>query len=139
LPVELTAFIGRGRELTDLVGLLGTARLVTVTGPGGVGKTRVALRAAARLEGTIEDGVCLVELSGLRDAELLPSAIAEALGLTGADSQSALDTVIGYLRDLQLLLILDTCEHLVDACAMFADVLLRTTTRTIVRLRHLPR
>jgi predicted ATPase/DNA-binding CsgD family transcriptional regulator len=132
LPVELTAFIGRGRELTDLVGLLGTARLVTVTGPGGVGKTRVALRAAARLEGTIEDGVCLVELSGLRDAELLPSAIAEALGLTGADSQSALDTVIGYLRDLQLLLILDTCEHLVDACAMFADVLLRTTTRTIV-------
>jgi predicted ATPase/DNA-binding CsgD family transcriptional regulator len=132
LPVELTPFIGRERELTDLAGLLGTARLVTVTGPGGVGKTRVALRAAANLDATFEDGVCLVELSGLRDAELLPSAIAEALGLTGADGRSALDTVIGYLRDLQVLLVLDTCEHLVDACAMFADVLLRTATRTVL-------
>lgn len=81
LPLEVTGFVGRQRELAELGGLLRTARLVTVTGPGGVGKTRVALRAAAELSGEFADGACLIELSGLRDPELLPDTIATSLGL----------------------------------------------------------
>jgi predicted ATPase/DNA-binding CsgD family transcriptional regulator len=128
LPVEVTGFVGRERELASLAGLLGGARLVTVTGPGGVGKTRVALRAAANATAGFTDGVYLAELSGLRDPELLPHTVAGCLGL----ADSALDAVLDYLRDRELLLILDTCEHLVDACAMLADVLLRATTSVTV-------
>jgi non-specific serine/threonine protein kinase len=121
LPVEVTGFVGRDAELAQLGGLLETARLVTVTGTGGVGKTRVALRAAALAIGRYpDDGVCLVELSGLRDPELLPYTVAACLGLPQSD------TVLDYLRDRKLLLILDTCEHLLDACAMLADAILRT-------------
>ena len=132
LPVEITGFVGRQRELAGLIDLLSIARLVTVTGPGGVGKTRIALRAAARLADDFNDGVCLVELSGLRDAELLPNAVANCLGLPETDARSRLDAITELLRNRELLLILDTCEHLVDACAMFADVLLRATTRVTV-------
>jgi predicted ATPase/DNA-binding CsgD family transcriptional regulator len=132
LPVEITGFVGRQRELAELARLLENARLVTVTGPGGVGKTRVALRAAAQLAGQFSHGVCLAELSSLRDAELLPNTVASCLGLAEAAGRSQLDTVIDYLRDRKLLLILDTCEHLVDACAMLADVLLRATTGVTV-------
>ncbi|MBV9448004.1 MAG: AAA family ATPase [Streptosporangiaceae bacterium] len=132
LPIEVTGFVGRQRELDELAGLLSSARLVTVIGPGGVGKTRVALRAAARAEAEFADGVCLVELSDLRDAELLPNTVANSLGLNEAGARNRLDAITDYLRDRQLLLILDTCEHLVDACAMFADVLLRATTEVTV-------
>jgi len=125
--VEVTAFVGRDAELADLGGLLGRARLVTLTGPGGVGKTRVALRAAASAAGRFADGACLVELSGLRDPELLANAVAGCLRLPEADARSQLDTILDHLRERELLLILDTCEHLLDACAMLADVLLRCT------------
>jgi predicted ATPase/DNA-binding CsgD family transcriptional regulator len=128
LPAEITGFVGRQRELADLARTLSSARLVTVTGPGGVGKTRVALRCAAQLASGFTHGVCLVELSGLRDRELLPHTVATALGLPERDDRSQLDAVLDYLRDRQLLLILDTCEHLVDACGMLAEVLLRATT-----------
>ena len=130
--MEITGFVGRQRELAELAGLLDNARLVTVTGPGGVGKTRIALRTAAQLAGQFGHGVCLAELSALRDAELLPNTVASCLGLTEAAGRSQLDTVIDYLRDREVLLILDTCEHLVDACAMLADVLLRATTGVTV-------
>jgi len=131
LPVEITGFVGRQRELASLALLLGTARLVTVTGPGGVGKTRLALRAAANVTG-FADGICLAELSGLRDPELLPHTVAACLGIPEQAARSRLDAVLDYLRDRELLLILDTCEHLVDACAMLADVLLRATTSVTV-------
>jgi predicted ATPase/DNA-binding CsgD family transcriptional regulator len=131
LPVEVTGFVGRERELASLAALLGTARLVTVTGPGGVGKTRLALRAAARASG-YKDGIYLAELSGLRDPELLPHTVATCLGLPEQDARTRLDAMLDYLRDRELLLILDTCEHLVDACAMLADVLLRATTSVTV-------
>ena len=85
LPAEVTGFVGRQRELAVLDGLLGTARLVTVTGPGGVGKTRVALRAAARSRGQFADGVCLAELGGLHDPDLLPHTVATCLGLPGQE------------------------------------------------------
>jgi non-specific serine/threonine protein kinase len=132
LPIEVTGFVGRQRELAELAELTSTARLVTVTGPGGVGKTRTALRAAAQLAGEFADGVCMAELSGLRDAELLPNTVANCLGLSEAGVRNRLDAITEYLRDRELLLILDTCEHMVDACAMLADVLLRATTSVTV-------
>ena len=138
LPLEVTGFVGRQRELAELGGLLRSARLVTVTGPGGVGKTRVALRAAAQLSGEFADGACLVELSGLHDPELLPDTIATCLGLPGTEPRSQLDAIIEHLRDQRMLLILDTCEHLVDACAMLADVLLRASVVTMLATSRQP-
>jgi non-specific serine/threonine protein kinase len=132
LPAEVTGFVGRQRELAQLAGQLQSARLVTVTGPGGVGKTRVALRTAARMAKGFTDGWCLAELAGLRDPELLPHTVATCLGLPEQDARTQLDAVLDYLRGRQLLLILDTCEHLVDACAMLADLLLRETAQVTV-------
>src|SRR6266536_6012041 len=91
LPAEVTGFVGRQRELAVLDGLLGTARLVTVTGPGGVGKTRVALRAAAKGRGQFADGVCLAELGELHDPDLLPHTVATCLGLPGQEAGSQAD------------------------------------------------
>src|SRR5215469_4220159 len=114
LPAEATGFIGREAELAQVTALLDATRLVTVTGPGGVGKTRVALRAAARAGARFPDGVFLIELSAVRDPDLLAAAIATALGLSG----SGLEAILRHLRDRGALLILDTCEHLIQACAM---------------------
>jgi len=98
---------------------------VTVTGVAGVGKTQLALQAAARTSDRYPDGVCLVELSPLRDQGLLAATVAGCLGLPGQDGRPRLAALLDYLRDRTLLLILDTCEHLLDACARLADVLLR--------------
>ncbi|HEU5157173.1 MAG TPA: AAA family ATPase [Streptosporangiaceae bacterium] len=125
LPAELTSFVGREREVAAVEGLLGQSRLVTLTGPGGVGKTRIALRVAARLRNSYADGVCLVELSALQDPRLLSHTVVAALGLPEQTARPSVDVLVEYLRDKRLLLILDTCEHLVDSCAMFVDVLLR--------------
>jgi non-specific serine/threonine protein kinase len=127
LPIEVTGFVGRQTELALLAELLVTSRLATVTEPGGVGKTRVSLRAAATVMQEFADGVCLVELSGLTDPELLPYTVATALGLPEQDPRSQLDVVLDYLRERKLLLILDTCEHLLDACAMLADLLIQAS------------
>ncbi len=121
LPADVSGFVGRSDELARLAGLLDSARLVTVAGPGGVGKTRLALRAAARRGGAS----CLVELSGLDDPELLADTVAMHLGVHRTDSGCPLDAVLAELRARDLLLILDTCEHLTDACARFADTVLR--------------
>jgi predicted ATPase/DNA-binding CsgD family transcriptional regulator len=128
LPAEISGFVGRRDELATLSSLLRTARLVTVTGPGGVGKSRVALRAAKRLAGRFDGGVYLAELAGLHDPELLPHTIATCLGLPEQDTRPPLEAVLDYLRGRRVLLIVDTCEHLLDACATFANVLLRTCT-----------
>jgi predicted ATPase/DNA-binding CsgD family transcriptional regulator len=125
LPADVSGFVGRSGELARLADLLGTARLVTVAGPGGIGKTRLALRAAADVaSGT---SCCLVELSDLSDPELLPDTVALRLGLPQGHAASRLDAVIGGLRGRKLLLILDTCEHLTDACARFVTTVLRDT------------
>jgi predicted ATPase/DNA-binding CsgD family transcriptional regulator len=129
LPVETTGFVGRESELTRLSVLLGRARLVTVTGPGGVGKTRLALRAAAKAAPGFADGARLVELSALREPDLLVDTVARALGLPGPGRGSSPDPVLAYLADRQLLLILDTCEHLVDACAMLAEAVIARAPR----------
>ena len=127
LPAQATGFVGRKAELAQVSALLGAARLVTLIGTGGVGKTRLALQAAAGAgaEGRYVDGVQLVELSPLRDPALLEYTVASHLGLPGEDHRPQLDAVLDYLGDRRLLLILDTCEHLIDACAAFADVVLR--------------
>ena len=132
LPVEVTGFVGRQRELAELAELLQIARLITVTGPGGVGKTRVALRAAAVASGRFADGVCLAALDGLRDPDLLPHTVATCLGLPENDARRQADAVVDYLRDRQLLLVLDRCEHLVGACAALADMVLRRASRVVM-------
>jgi predicted ATPase/DNA-binding CsgD family transcriptional regulator len=128
LPVETTGFIGREAELARLGELLEQARLITVTGPGGVGKSRLALRAAAAAPG-FADGVCLVELSALPEPGLLVHTVASALGLPEQSHGGHLDAVLAHLGDRQLLLILDTCEHLIDACAMFAEAVIARAPR----------
>jgi non-specific serine/threonine protein kinase len=132
LPGEVTGFVGRRRELAVLDGLLVTARLVTVTGPGGVGKTRVALRAAARARGRFADGAFLAELGGLHDPALLPHTVASCLGLPEQDARAQADAIVDYLQGRQLLLILDSCEHLIGACADLTGLLLRYAGRVTV-------
>jgi non-specific serine/threonine protein kinase len=121
----VTDFVGREAELLHLATLFSQARLVTVHGPGGVGKTRVSLRAAAEAVDSYPDGVWIVELSGLRDPELLPNTVAARLGLPEQDARPQVEAVLDHLRERRLLLILDTCEHLIDACAHLAEAIMR--------------
>ncbi|WP_406135920.1 ATP-binding protein [Streptomyces sp. NBC_01089] len=125
LPLEVTGFVGRSAELDRIRELLARARLVTLVGPGGVGKSRLALRAALTLKGGYTDGIVLAELSSLHDPELLPQAVASALGLAEQSGRVLLDVVMEHLQERRLLLVLDTCEHHLDACAFLADLLLR--------------
>jgi non-specific serine/threonine protein kinase len=130
LPAEVTSFVGRRQELAEAKRILESSRLVTLTGVGGVGKTRLALRVAAEVQRTFADGVWLVELSALREANLLPRTVATAMELShNRSADDPLDVLADYLADRHLLLILDTCEHLVDACAMLVEVLLRSAPR----------
>ncbi len=123
-PAENNEFVGRAAELRHIDGLLRGARLITLTGPGGVGKTRIALRAAAAAAARYPDGVGLVELSALRDPELLPHTVARVLELSEHARDSQRDALLAHLRDRRLLLILDPCEHLIDACAELAEEIL---------------
>ncbi|WP_221361149.1 BTAD domain-containing putative transcriptional regulator [Streptomyces beigongshangae] len=117
LPVEVTTFVGRETQLAQVRALLGAVRLVTLTGAGGVGKTRLALRVAADAAPSFADGVRLADLAPLTDADLLDRAVSEALGLRDQSARPAVDAVIGHLRDRRMLLVLDNCEHLVEAVA----------------------
>src|SRR6516162_1499098 len=125
LPAELTSFVGRRGELAEVKRLLAGSRLVTLTGIGGVGKTRLALRAAAGLRRAFRDGVWLVQLDQLRDQALVAQAVAVALGLQDRADYAPAASLAEYLAGRQLLLVLDNCEHLVDAAAKLADQLLR--------------
>ncbi|HEX2374170.1 MAG TPA: BTAD domain-containing putative transcriptional regulator, partial [Actinomycetota bacterium] len=131
LPERLTSLVGRDQELGELAKLLELHRLVTVTGPGGAGKTSVALELARRLVGGYPDGVWLVELAALRDPAPLAEAVAAALGLDqeavepGVSPPPPPERLAGFVRDKVLLLVLDNCEHLVGACAELAGRLLR--------------
>ncbi|MEU3843474.1 LuxR C-terminal-related transcriptional regulator [Streptomyces sp. NPDC028635] len=125
LPAEVTGFVGRAAELAALEEALAQARLVTLVGPAGVGKSRTALRAAREAAARYADGVRLVELSALHDAELVPATLAGVLELPEQSGMSALDAVVEHLRGRRMLVVLDTCEHLLDACAALCDILLR--------------
>jgi non-specific serine/threonine protein kinase len=124
LPAETNEFVGRTTELRQIDGLLRDARLITLVGPGGVGKTRIVLRATEAAARRYADGICLVELSALRDPELLPHTIARRLGLAEQALASQREALLAHLSDRQLLLVLDTCEHLIDAVAELAEAIL---------------
>jgi predicted ATPase/DNA-binding NarL/FixJ family response regulator len=125
LPAELTSFVGRRDELAEVKRLLAGSRLVALTGVGGVGKTRLALRAAAGLRRAFRDGVWLVRLDQVRDDALVAQAVAGALGLQDRAGYAQAAMLADYLGERQLLLVLDNCEHLVDAVAKLVDLLLR--------------
>jgi predicted ATPase len=124
LPEETTSMVGRAHELARVRTLCAESRLVTLTGCGGVGKTRLAVRAAADLRSRFTDGAWLVELSPLDQGPLLAHTIAEALPLADQTNRPMVDVLADYLADRDLLLVLDTCEHLVDACALLIEALL---------------
>ncbi|MCL6736540.1 ATP-binding protein [Streptomyces neyagawaensis] len=139
LPVETTSFVDRHHELAEGRRLLTRSRLVTLTGPGGVGKTRLAWRLAARAERAFPDGVRLVHLSDLHDPALVLTAAAEALGLPDPlPARAPLDAIVRHVRDRRLLLVLDNCEHLLPTCADLVAALLRGTTgvRILATSRH---
>ena len=125
LPAELTSFVGRRGEVAEVRRLLANSRLVTLTGVGGVGKTRLALRAVAGLARAFGDGVHLVQLDQVREEALVAQAVAGALGLREQGGAVPGAALADYLSDRQLLLALDNCEHLVEAAAKLADLLLR--------------
>src|SRR5215469_10217553 len=124
LPIDVTSFVGRRRELSEARRLLGDARLLTLAGAGGVGKTRLALRLAAEVRRTFPDGVWLADLAPLQDGELVPQTVVAALGLPDHSTRLPVDTLLEYLAGKRLLLVLDNCEHLLDACAVLATKLL---------------
>jgi predicted ATPase/class 3 adenylate cyclase len=129
LPPQLTSFIGRAKEMERLRHLLTTTRLLTLTGPGGCGKTRMALQVAEERVKEFTDGVWLVELAATHDPELVPQRVASVLGVREEADTPLAETLVRYLRAKSLLLILDTCEHLIDACAQLAETLLRACPR----------
>jgi predicted ATPase/transcriptional regulator with XRE-family HTH domain/Tfp pilus assembly protein PilF len=132
LPVQTSSFIGREQEQRAVCSLLEHARLVTLVGPGGVGKTRLALAVAETLVETYPDGVWLVELAALSDPELVPGAVLAALGLREESGLPSLATLTSYLKGKGFLLVLDNCEHLVAACAALADTLLRGHPQVLI-------
>jgi len=128
-PAQLTSFIGRERETAAVRELLQQTRLLTLTGAGGSGKTRLALEVASHVGAQYPDGVAWVELAPLSNPELVPHHVADALGVRRDGIRSAADAVLEALREWEALLVLDNCEHLVEACARLAEALLRGCPR----------
>lgn len=124
LPIQLTSFIGRERELAEVKQLLSVRRLLTLTGAGGSGKTRLAIRVATDLLDSFKDGVRWVELASLTDEALVPQAVAKAVGMRELPNQPLTEILTNFLRVKQLLLVLDNCEHLITGCAQLAKQLL---------------
>ena len=125
LPADLTRFVGREKQLAELRRLLSTSRLLSLTGSGGVGKTRLAIRFASDLTNEFAGGVWLVDLASLAAPGLIAQAVATVLGVRESPQRSVRDALVDYLRDRELLLLFDTCEHLIDGCAELAEALLR--------------
>jgi predicted ATPase len=125
LPFQLSSFVGREREISEVRRLLEDNRLLTLTGSGGCGKTRLALAVASELVGDFDDGAWWVELASLSDPDLVPQAMASALGVREVPGHSVTEVLREHLKAADLLLVLDNCEHLIDGCAALADALLR--------------
>jgi predicted ATPase/class 3 adenylate cyclase/DNA-binding CsgD family transcriptional regulator len=117
LPLQLTSFVGRHAQIEEIRWILVDNRLVTLAGAGGVGKTRLAVEIAGAVEGRFAGGTCYVELASITDPELVPVAVARALGLPDQPGRSTMDTIRRSVGDREVLLLLDNCEHLLDACA----------------------
>ncbi|MCW2502427.1 MAG: LuxR family transcriptional regulator [Actinomycetia bacterium] len=142
MPADLTSFVGRGYELSQVRQLLSQSRLVTLTGFGGVGKSRLALRVAQQLSRVFPDGVWLVELSSLQDGALLPQAVSQALGIADLASGDPVETLSRALARRNLLVVVDNCEHLVPSCQYVLTMLLKSapdlrvlaTSREVLRI-----
>lgn len=126
LPAQPTSFVGRRRELSEAKRLLHSSRVLTLTGPPGVGKTRLALHTAQIVSRSFPDGLVWTELAGLKDPSLLAQEIARAYGLQDASTRWVVDTLAGHAGDRRVLLVLDNCEHLLDACAVLVNSLVRS-------------
>jgi len=143
LPVQASSFLGRHEELTRGAEMLATTRLLSVTGPGGSGKTRFAYQLAAEQLAQFPDGVWVAELASLSDTGLVPAALMAALGLRDEPGRSATEMIVSHLRAQQALVVLDNCEHLIEAAAALSADLLRgcerlrvlATTREPLRVR----
>ena len=125
LPTSLTTFIGREKEQAEILQLMRTHRLVTLTGSGGVGKTRISLKVGGQVIDEYPNGVWLAELAALSDPELLPQTVASAFGIVSQSTHSHTELLINFLRPKTALLILDNCEHLLDVSAYLTDTLLK--------------
>src|SRR6202171_267206 len=125
LPYQLTSFVGREQEIAQLEALVTAHRLVTLTGAGGAGKTRLAIEVASRLMDAFPDGVWLVELAALSDPRLVPQAVAKALEVKEQPTRPVIETLSDYLASKKLLLVLDNVEHLLEGCVHFVDLILR--------------
>jgi len=125
LPNALTSFVGRRRELEQVRGSLSASRLVTLTGAGGVGKTRLAVEVAAQVRRAFPDGVWLVYLAEISEGATVAQTVAAGLGVRELSSRPLTDQVVEFLAGRQLLVVLDNCGHVLDDCATVADRLLR--------------
>jgi len=125
LPIQVTSFIGREREMEEIKAFLRTTRLLTLTGSGGAGKTRLAMQVAADLLDPESDGVWLVELAAITDAERVDPTVANTLNIREEPGRTILQTLTDQLRTKRMLLLLDNCEHVLDACASLSDTLIR--------------
>lgn len=132
LPIFPTSFVGRHRETREVTQLVGDSRLVTVTGVGGAGKTRLALQVAADTASNFPGGVWLVELAAVTDPDLVDGAVAEALGLAQEGTKTLRQSIIGFLTGRIALLVIDNCEHLITTVADLVEQVLRTTADTTV-------
>jgi predicted ATPase len=125
LPYQLTSFVGREQEIAQLEELVTANRLVTLTGAGGAGKTRLAIEVASQLLDAFRDGVWLVELAALSDPRLVPQAVAQALALKDQPARPVMETLSDYLASKKLLLVLDDVEHVLEACVHLVDEIVR--------------
>jgi predicted ATPase len=132
LPLQLTSFIGREKEIAELKELLGTTRLLTLSGAGGCGKTRLAMQVAGDLLESYSDGIWLVELAALAEPGLVPQTVANVLGLKEQQGRSLTQTINQHLASKHLLLVLDNAEHLLAACAQMVDVVLRQCAGVVI-------
>ena len=124
IPVPLTSFVGRQDELNEIAKLLSSSRLVTLTGPGGVGKTRLAIQTAHDLSKEYKDGVFWVGLVGLSDENLIPQEIAQALNIREVTNEPIIETLKTHLNSKDVMLVIDNCEHLINGCAQTTEFLL---------------
>ncbi|HYB49160.1 MAG TPA: AAA family ATPase, partial [Streptosporangiaceae bacterium] len=124
LPVRLTPLVGRESELNDIVRAVTRCRLLTLTGPGGTGKTRLALAAARSADASFPAGVCWVELAQIEDPGIVAQAVASGLGVPDTPGQDATEAVASYLGEHRVLVVLDNCEHLAGATASLTENLL---------------
>ena len=132
LPEPLTSFVGRKRELAEIRQLLPEARLLTLTGTGGIGKTRLALEIAAEVRDRYSDGVWFVDLAPTIDPALVPSVLAQVMRVKESAGQPIVGALCSYLRTKEVLLLLDNCEHVLDSCASMVEALLREAGRVTI-------